>query len=60
LPEVERARQTLESTLGRRIVTVDDRDSYVCRPHTPGELASREVAAFVQLVVVDEVVVRPF
>jgi formamidopyrimidine-DNA glycosylase len=40
LPEAERARRTLESALGRRIVAVDDRDSYVCRPHTPGELAS--------------------
>ncbi|MFZ0383988.1 MAG: DNA-formamidopyrimidine glycosylase family protein [Solirubrobacteraceae bacterium] len=40
LPEVERARQTLESALGRRIVAVDDHDSYVCRPHVPGELAS--------------------
>lgn len=40
LPEAERARQTLESALGRRIVAVDDRDSYVCRPHAPGELAS--------------------
>jgi formamidopyrimidine-DNA glycosylase len=39
LPEAERARQTLESALGRRIVAVDDRDSYVCRPHAPGELA---------------------
>src|SRR5947209_3683059 len=39
LPEAERARQTLESALGRRIVAVDDRDSYVCRPHRPGELA---------------------
>jgi formamidopyrimidine-DNA glycosylase len=38
LPEAERARQTLESALGRTIVAVDDRDSYVCRPHTPGEL----------------------
>jgi formamidopyrimidine-DNA glycosylase len=38
LPEVERARQTLESALGRTIVAVDDRDSYVCRPHPPGEL----------------------
>jgi formamidopyrimidine-DNA glycosylase len=38
LPEVERARQTLESALGRTIVAVDDRDSYVCRPHAPGEL----------------------
>jgi formamidopyrimidine-DNA glycosylase len=40
LPEVERARQTLESALGRRIVAVDDSDSYVCRPHAPGEIAA--------------------
>jgi formamidopyrimidine-DNA glycosylase len=40
LPEVERARQTLESALGRRIVEVDDSDTYVTRPHTPGEIAS--------------------
>jgi formamidopyrimidine-DNA glycosylase len=39
LPEAERARQTLESALGRTIVEVDDRDSYVCRPHSPGEIA---------------------
>jgi formamidopyrimidine-DNA glycosylase len=39
LPEAERARQTLESAVGRRIVAVDDRDSYVCRPHMPGEIA---------------------
>jgi len=39
LPEAERARRTLESALGRRIVAVDDRDSYVCRPHSPGEIA---------------------
>ncbi len=39
LPEAERARQTLESVLGRRIAAVDDRDSYVCRPHAPGEIA---------------------
>jgi len=39
LPEAERARQTLESALGRRIVGVDDRDAYVCRPHAPGEIA---------------------
>jgi formamidopyrimidine-DNA glycosylase len=38
LPEVERARQTLESALNRRIVAVDDRDSYVSRPHQPGEI----------------------
>ena len=40
LPEVERARQTLESALGRRIAAVDDSDSYVCRPHMPGEIAA--------------------
>ncbi len=39
LPEAERARQTLESVLGRRIAGVDDRDTYVCRPHPPGEIA---------------------
>jgi formamidopyrimidine-DNA glycosylase len=40
LPEAERARQTLEQVLGRRIVRVDDRDTYVCRPHPPGEIAA--------------------
>ncbi len=40
LPEAERARQTLESALGRRIVAVDDTDTYVSRPHQPGEIAS--------------------
>jgi formamidopyrimidine-DNA glycosylase len=39
LPEAERARQTLESALGRRIVRVDDNDAYVSRPHRPGEIA---------------------
>jgi formamidopyrimidine-DNA glycosylase len=40
LPEAERARQALESVLGRRVVAVDDHDTYVCRPHAPGEIAS--------------------
>jgi formamidopyrimidine-DNA glycosylase len=40
LPEAERARRTLEGVLGRRIAGVDDRDSYVCRPHRPGEIAA--------------------
>ena len=40
LPEAERARQTLESVLRRRIAAVDDCDTYVCRPHQPGEIAS--------------------
>jgi formamidopyrimidine-DNA glycosylase len=39
LPEAERARQTLEALRGRRIVDVDDHDTYVCRPHAPGEIA---------------------
>jgi formamidopyrimidine-DNA glycosylase len=39
LPEAERARREIERTLGRRIVAVDDRDTYVCRPHAPGEIA---------------------
>lgn len=39
LPEAERARLTLEQAVGREIVAVDDRDTYVCRPHHPGELA---------------------
>jgi formamidopyrimidine-DNA glycosylase len=39
LPEAERARQTLEAVLDRRIVRVDDRDTYVSRPHAPGEIA---------------------
>jgi formamidopyrimidine-DNA glycosylase len=40
LPEAERARQSLEAALHRRITGVDDRDSYVCRPHAPGEIAA--------------------
>ena len=40
LPEAERARQQLERALGRRIAAVDDRDTYVCRPHAPGEIAA--------------------
>lgn len=41
LPEVENARQVIERAgLGRRIVTVDDADTYVCRPHRPGEIAA--------------------
>ena len=39
LPEVESARQVLERTsLGKRIIDVDDSDSYVCRPHLLGEI----------------------
>jgi formamidopyrimidine-DNA glycosylase len=40
LPEAERARQQLERVVGREIVAVDDRDTYVCRPHAPGEIAA--------------------
>ncbi len=39
LPEVENARALIaEQALGRRIVGVDDADTFVCRPHSPGEL----------------------
>jgi formamidopyrimidine-DNA glycosylase len=39
LPEVETARRLIaDQALGRRIVTVDDADTFVCRPHSPGEL----------------------
>src|ERR1700754_510761 len=40
LPEAERARQQIERALDREIVAVDDTDTYVCRPHAPGEIAS--------------------
>jgi formamidopyrimidine-DNA glycosylase len=40
LPEAERARGVLESILGRRIVRVHDDDTYVSRPHAPGEIAA--------------------
>jgi formamidopyrimidine-DNA glycosylase len=39
LPEVESARAIIERNgLRRRIADVDDSDSYVCRPHVPGEI----------------------
>ncbi|HWC80427.1 MAG TPA: DNA-formamidopyrimidine glycosylase family protein [Pseudonocardiaceae bacterium] len=39
LPEVESARSVIErAALNRRIVDVDDSDSYVCRPHSPGQI----------------------
>jgi formamidopyrimidine-DNA glycosylase len=40
LPEAERARQILETAIGRTITAVDDTDSYVARPHPPGEIAA--------------------
>jgi formamidopyrimidine-DNA glycosylase len=40
LPEVESARAVIErSALGRRIAAVDDTDTWVCRPHPPGQIA---------------------
>jgi formamidopyrimidine-DNA glycosylase len=39
LPEVESARVVIERHgLGRRIADADDSDTYVCRPHAPGEI----------------------
>ena len=39
LPEVESARTVIaRGALGRRIVDVDDSDTFVCRPHAPGEI----------------------
>jgi len=39
LPEVETARSLIgRQALNRRIVTVDDTDTYVIRPHSPGQL----------------------
>jgi len=39
LPEVETARSLIaEQALGRRIVGVDDADTFVTRPHSPGQL----------------------
>ena len=41
LPEVEIARSLIaDQALHRRIVDVDDSDSYVARPHPPGDLRS--------------------
>jgi formamidopyrimidine-DNA glycosylase len=39
LPEVETARRLIaDEALGRRIAAVDDTDTFVCRPHSPGQL----------------------
>jgi formamidopyrimidine-DNA glycosylase len=39
LPEVESARAVIERVaLRRRIADVDDSDTYVCRPHQPGDI----------------------
>ena len=41
LPEAERARRVIEGgALDRKITAVDDSDTYVCRPHAPGEIAA--------------------
>jgi len=41
LPEAERARRVIEErALRRTIAAVDDSDTYVCRPHAPGEIAA--------------------
>jgi formamidopyrimidine-DNA glycosylase len=46
LPEVESARAVIERrALGRRIVDVDDSDTYVCRPHRPGEIGQALLGA---------------
>jgi formamidopyrimidine-DNA glycosylase len=39
LPEVERARALIESrAIGRTVAEVEDGDTWVCRPHAPGEI----------------------
>jgi formamidopyrimidine-DNA glycosylase len=40
LPEAERARLQIERVLHREIVAVDDADTYVCRPHAPGDICA--------------------
>ena len=42
LPEVETARRLIaDQALHRRIADVDDSDTFVCRPHSPGQLRDR-------------------
>jgi formamidopyrimidine-DNA glycosylase len=39
LPEVERARALIEDrAVGRAVARADDEDTWVCRPHSPGEI----------------------
>ncbi len=50
LPEVETARRLIaDRALHRRITAVDDADTFICRPHFPGQLrdalAGRELTA---------------
>lgn len=40
LPEVESARQVLVHALDRTIMSIDDADTWVCRPHRPGDIAT--------------------
>ena len=46
LPEVEHARAHIaERALNRRISGIDDADTFVCRPHAPGEISAALVGA---------------
>jgi formamidopyrimidine-DNA glycosylase len=46
LPEVESARAVIaRAGLGRLIVDVDDSDTYVCRPHMPGQIRAALVGS---------------
>ncbi|MCW2974323.1 MAG: DNA-formamidopyrimidine glycosylase [Thermoleophilia bacterium] len=49
LPEVERARSVIaDHALDREIVAVDDSDTWVCRPHAPGEIAAALVGRTIE------------
>ncbi|MCW2923982.1 MAG: Formamidopyrimidine-DNA glycosylase [Thermoleophilia bacterium] len=49
LPEVERARSVIaDHALDRKIVGVDDTDTWVCRPHAPGEIAEALTGHFLR------------
>lgn len=51
LPEVESARAVIARwALGRLITEVDDTDSFVCRPHAPGEIRSALVGRRLRMV----------
>ncbi len=45
LPEVETARQVVEHALDRVIADVDDRDTFECRPHHPGQIKAALMGA---------------
>jgi formamidopyrimidine-DNA glycosylase len=40
LPEVESARRVLAHAVDREIAGIDDTDTWVCRPHAPGEITA--------------------